>query len=140
MIRPMYQEGQGPVRWYRGKIQRIEQGQEEILNEAVELGAEMMRDMISTRGTAKSGKQGRIDTGRMLKAVKVRPPKKDSGGKTQAFFGWLEDRADYFRYQEGGFTHFRTGQDVEGMYAQLDSAEEAFRWLKEETKRNIKNA
>lgn len=138
MARRRYNAGQGDiVRWYRGKVEAIESANEEALEQAAKEGAELMKHYISTRGTAKSGKAGRIETRDMLNAVTSEVISRGPG-KNQANFGWLKTREDYFALQEGGFEH-SPGVTVEGMYALTDAAEETFRELRERIERNLKN-
>lgn len=130
-----YGPGGDPVKWFRGKIQQLEADQEAILERSMDEGAILMKEYISTRGTAKGGARpdnpGRIDTERMLKAVEsnVTPygPKRVRGT-----FGWLSDKADYFKWQEGGFDHVLSGEYIEGMYAMQDAADWALRQYKED--------
>lgn len=124
-IRSNYPEGD-PVRWYRGKVARVEDGLEEALQNAMEDGAQIMRDNIATRGTVKSGKAGRIDTGQMIGDVKARIYPGTVKGNQVGRFGWIDNREDYYGFQEGGFEHVNGGE-VEGMYALQDAAELAFR-------------
>lgn len=83
-------------------------------------GADLMREYISTRGTERSGKEGREETGLMLRRVRSRV-RQLSGKRIRLEWGWLSDRKAYFRYQENGFRHYRSGEDVEPMHALLDS-------------------
>lgn len=130
--------GGDPVRWFRGKVTRIEDGVEEALQLAMDDGAQIMRDNIATRGTAKSGKAGRIETGKMIGDVKARVYPGTDRGNQVGRFGWIDNREDYYGYQEGGFEHVNGGE-VEGMYALQDAAELAFREFQRavnEVKRN----
>lgn len=148
-LRPKYGSSEEVVRWYRGKIKRVEETQRHVVQDAMEYGASLMREFIETRGTGRTwsrpwyGREGsypgRVHTGGMLNAVTTRLVV-DSAGRTQGHFGWLDQREDYFRYQEGGFQHKMAGHYVEGMYAMVDSAEEAFRYLQEELDRGIRGA
>lgn len=131
--------GGDPVRWFRQKVVRIEDGASEALEQAMEDGAESMRYHIKTRGTAKSGKAGRIDTGAMLNDVKAKVYPGTERGNQVGRFGWIENREDYYGYQEGGFEHVNGGS-VEGMYAMVDAAELAFREFQREMERVTKNA
>lgn len=89
-------------------------------------GAELMRTFIATRGTEKSGKEGRVETGLMLRRVRGRV-RRTARGRIRIEWGWLSDRRKYFRYQEQGFTHnsgvtnYESRADVEPMHALLDS-------------------
>lgn len=127
------------VNWFRSKVESIEEGNSEAIRQAVEDGEETMKHMISTRGTAKSGKAGRIESGRMLKAVS-HSFNETAKGNASGRFGWLRDRQDYFAFQEGGFEHARSGVDVEGMYALTDSYELVMRELEERVRRNLRGA
>lgn len=136
-IRSNYAGGD-PVRWFRGKVTRIEDGVEGALQQAMEDGAQIMKDNIATRGTAKSGKAGRIETGKMIGDVKARVYPGTDRGNQVGRFGWIDNREDYYGYQEGGFEHVNGGE-VEGMYALQDAAELAFREFQRavnEVKRN----
>ena len=131
--------GGDPVKWFRGKVTRIEDGIEDALKLAMEDGAEIMRSNIATRGTAKSGKAGRIDTGKMIGDVKSRVyPGTDKGNRVVRF-GWIDNREDYYGYQEGGFEHVNGGE-VEGMYALQDAAELAFREFQRAKDEALRNA
>lgn len=92
---------------------------EELVEEAVIEGAHVQGTLIATTGTGWENRSGRVDTGAMLEAVKSSKPKR-SGSTVSAEFGWLEDPQDYYVYQEQGFRHYRTGNDVKGMHALLD--------------------
>lgn len=138
MARRRYNAGQGDiVRWYRGKVEALENANVETLEQAAEDGAELMKYFIETRGTEKSGKRGRIEDRDMLNAVTSEVTSRGPG-KNQANFGWLKTREDYFALQEGGFEH-SPGVTVEGMYALTDAAEETFTNLREDIERNLKN-
>lgn len=108
------------VRWYRGVRTDIEQSTIEEADDFARTGAAYMKEFISTRGTAHSGKRGRIDEGIMLNAVGSRSA---SGVGRTASFGWLREKRDYFLYQEGGFFNVLAQRQVEGMYALADAAE-----------------
>lgn len=117
--------GGDPVRWFRQKMVRIDDGAVEVLEQAMDDGAESMRHHIRTRGTQKSGKPGRIDTEAMLRDVKSRVYSPTAGGRVTGRFGWIDNREDYYGFQEGGFEHVNGGT-VEGMYALVDASEFAF--------------
>lgn len=88
-----------------------------------------MKELISTRGTAHSGKAGRIDTARMVGAVNSRVSER-TRDKWRGSFGWISDQQDYFLYQNDGFQHVGSGRMVEAMYAKQDSAEQVWDSLK----------
>ena len=131
--------GGDPVRWFRQKMVRIEEGATDALEQAMDDGAESMRHHIKTRGTAKSGKAGRIESGDMLKDVKARVYPGTDKGNQVGRFGWLDNRENYYGFQEGGFEHVNGGS-VEGMYAIVDAAEMAFSEFQREMRRAVRDA
>lgn len=109
---------------------RIENLPEEALDEAEQImeditkeGADLMRQYIRTRGTPKSGKAGRIESGTMLEEVEHavhRNPKSVRGEFGWGVAGGLYEK--YFDYQEHGFKHTGiSGENVPPMHAQLDA-------------------
>lgn len=106
----------------------------DITADAAELGANLTREHIRTRGTAKSGKAGRIETGKMLDSVDATVVHR-SNDSFQARFGMgakgVGNVEPYFSYQEGGFRH-RNGVDVEGMFAVTDAREAVRQYLEME--------
>lgn len=130
--------GGDPVKWFRGKVARIEDGAEKALQDAMDDGAYLMADLISTRGTPKSGKAGRIETKQMHNEVdsRVQPY---GQGKVRGTFGWINNKEDYYGYQEGGFDH-SNGSHVEGMYALADAADWALRQFQEDMRQVVKDA
>jgi len=124
-------------RWYRSKQTRLEKGTVEQLKKAGEEGKRLTQEYISTRGTPKSGKRGRIETGKMHDRVGYRLV--GQGDSLQIRFGWESSREPYFKYQETGFLH-RGGVTVEGMYALSDAADKVIRDLEADIKKVIKSA
>ena len=129
-----YKEGSIEA-WYRSRVEKLEEGVEEILHESGESGASLMRTMIEARGTGKewshawgetertASKPGRDDTGKMKNAVKYRVAPR-ANNRAQLRMGWVSGtRERYFMAQERGFTHNRTGEFIEGMFALQDSTE-----------------
>lgn len=102
--------------WFQAKVDEINRKNFAALRENMKDGEEITQTFIATRGTEKSGKQGRVDTGAMLDAV-------DSDaklvGKDEAIgrFGWLKKTPSYTKYQEAGT------QYIAPMYALSDAAE-----------------
>lgn len=149
--RSFYDGGQGdPVSWFRGKVARIEDGTDKALEQAVEDGAAIMKEMIETRGTGKtwsrpgpSGRTGsspgRVDSGEMRDAVTSYFNPGTAKGNAVGQFGWRTGRKDYFGLQEGGFQH-TSGVYVEGMYAMVDSAELAWTQFQRDAGEAMKNA
>lgn len=116
----------GDLRQLRMRIENLPQEKldqaQKIMEEVTDEGADLMRQYISTRGTEKSGKQGRIETGAMYEATQSavhRNPKSVRGE-----FGWGVaggPHEKYFDYQENGFRHWRSGENVPPMHAMLDA-------------------
>lgn len=116
--------------WFEDSIDDTMKDACSIIENAIEDGALTTQINIATRGTPKSGKQGRVRTGDMLDAVKsemIKSTPREAEGK----FGWIDEYEDYFGYQEGGFDHVG-GVTVEGMYALEDAGEEAWNNVVEE--------
>jgi hypothetical protein len=80
--------------------------------------ADAMQRTITTVTGTKSG-PGRYDTGLMFQAVdwRISLP----GNKIIGEFGWLDNREAYFLYQEEGFTHYLSGQQIPAMFALQDA-------------------
>lgn len=88
---------------------------------AERLGSETMFEIksnIATRGTAKSGKVGRIDTATMIDAVDFRVT--GSNLKWGLKVGWIHGLIKYFKFQEYGFQH-TNGDAIEPMFAMRDA-------------------
>ena len=100
--------------------ERILDAGEDMTREASREGARQMRDFIGSRGTALSGKRGRVESGEMLSNVR-NTAERVGATRVRARWGWLNVKRPYFRFQEQGFTHWYTREDVEPMHALLDS-------------------
>lgn len=136
------------IAWYKSKMRKVEEGVDDAMDVAGELGETLGKEYISTRGTGRTWQHpwngrdgsypGRVDTAKMLNAFGHR--KATQGGSRQLRIGWVSGtREDYFYLQEGGFTHV-SGVTVEGMHALQDATDEAFQELARELKRRVKNA
>jgi hypothetical protein len=136
--------------WYRSKMQRVEEGVDDAMDDAGQKGEDMMKFYIMTRGTQKMWTHpwgpnnregsipGRVDTGKMLDAVGHR--KTTQGNSRQLRVGWVSGtREDYFWMQDQGFKHPFAGS-VEGMYALQDATDYAFEELKKGVKKEVKDA
>lgn len=124
--------------WFRAKVSHIENGATPLVEDAVEEGKNITRHNIETRGTAKSGKRGRIATGEMRDGVgaSMEVSTKDlARGK----FGWEPDAPTYARFQEPGFAHVG-GVTVEGMYALGDAYEEVILNLQHDIRDLVEDA
>lgn len=104
--------------------------------EVAEFGAEVVREIIRTEGTnriwpggpwrsEKTGRlrfgsgPGRIDSGDMLNNVTVQFQRGDK--QSRAVFGWVRTYEEYYKYQEEGFIHWKSGESVPGMFAIRDA-------------------
>lgn len=112
----------GMVKWYRGIVRDIEETSVDEAHRFAEDGKAFMQQAIATRGTGYEGRAGRIDFGRMYRAVQARSGKQGATN-SRGQFGWLTDKAPYFRFQEGGFVNSWTKRAVDGMYAMQDAYE-----------------
>lgn len=78
-----------------------------------------MRERIETSGTGWEGREGRIDSGAMLRDVTAST--RAGSGMTRAghrsrsaSFGWVNNQEDYYRLQEEGFTNIYKDAKNEG--------------------------
>lgn len=109
--------------WFDGRLKDTRDSIIEIAQDTADEGAEMVRDRIETSGTVKSGKRGRIETGAMLAAVRSEVTVTPT--VITAAFGWLNTFSDYFGYQDRGFIHYRSGEEIPGMMALQDAFDES---------------
>lgn len=138
-VRVSYEGPHGSgVAWFENLTDSIISGAAEIVEENVSRGEEITKHNIDTRGTFKSGKRGRIKTGRMRDSVDSKIVSKNASG-VKGEFGWINEWQDYFGYQESGFNHVG-GVSVDGMYALSDAAAEVFQDVIDDFDRLIKNA
>lgn len=118
------------------RIETMTRRARRTVKEASEKGRDLTKEHIETRGTAKSGKRGRIETSAMLKSV--------SSGTVSSTADELVERFGYQNspywtaYQEPGFTH-TSGVTVEGTYALQDAADEVFKDLRRDIGDVVKN-
>ena len=115
-------ENKDMTAWLKSKLNDISGIIHETADEAAEEGKNITRHNIETRGTTKSGKRGRVETGAMRDRVDGRVTGKTYDSAT-AEFGWLDGQNAYEWFQEFGFVH-RGGTIVEGMYAITDASDE----------------
>lgn len=127
------------VNWFKQIMERVEDGNSNAISQAVSDGENTMKHLIASRGTAKSGKAGRIETGNMHNSV-TSSFNQTARGNAVGRFGWLKNREDYFGFQEGGFEHARSGVDVEGMYAMVDAYELVKQELEQAVRNNLRGA
>lgn len=129
--------GDALKRWLDDKINGTDNALMETAEEVAEKGKNITQYHIETRGTAKSGKRGRVETGAMRDAVSG-DARRVSRGRAQAEFGWNSKTPEYAIFQERGFTH-SGGTQVEGMYALADAADEVLSDLKEDLEQRLKD-
>lgn len=103
---------------------------EDLVLAAAEKGEAVMKHFIETRGTAKSGKRGRIETGDMRDSVGS-DVRKATAEEIEVAFGWLGETPEHAKFQETGFRH-SGGVQVTGMYALTDAFEEVVTDLEED--------
>lgn len=125
-------KGAKPSVSFRRIVREVEQNTADDMGDAGVYGRDKMREYISTRATQWGrevmGREGRIETGKMIGAVGYRDGKYGPS-RRRLEIGWISEKQDYFRYQETGFNNKRTGRWVEGMYAMQDAVEDAMRFL-----------
>lgn len=96
----------------------------QIVDDELNKAVERMRHIIMTSGTESTNRPGRTESEKMLNSVSRTPVSNDPYA-VSGQFGWLQDPERYFQYQEDGFTHYQTGQWIEGMHAMFDAFMEA---------------
>lgn len=116
------------------------------VDEAITDGAVVMRETIMSTGTKrypgtqdawKSAWRGknsgelrygtgdaRFETGKMVNAVKS-AMLESSNTKASGVFGWLNTQEEYFVYQDKGFRHWITGENIPAMNALRDGYTQA---------------
>lgn len=100
---------------------RLYKRMQKVMSEAVE----DYRRFTSSRGTASSGKAGRIDTGAMLNAVTYRV--NQVAGEIVGEFGFInEQELYYFLQTDTGFRHWISNEFIEPTFALRDAAAIAF--------------
>lgn len=108
---------------FKAVVDRVTDQLRDAAIDTLREGAEEAKQNVATRGTAKSGKAGRIETGKMINSIDYEVTGA-SHGLVEGRFGFRGE-PDYTRFQEGGFTHNFSGQWIEGMYATTDAATNA---------------
>lgn len=109
------------------RIENMTRRARRTVQEAADKGRDLTKQHIETRGTAKSGKRGRIETGAMLNSVSSGTVSADIE-EVVTRFGY-ENSPYWTQFQEPGFIHL-SGVTVEGTYALQDAAEEVFKDLR----------
>ncbi len=112
----------------------IREAEETAMGESLEHGVGLIEEKIRTRPSAKSGKQGRIETGAYLESFDYRVG--DSSGNTGGEIV-QKDFQDYYEYQESGFTHAGSGEFIQGTQAILDSIPQIEKLLNENIRKRM---
>lgn len=102
--------------WFDRKVENLNRRTFRALDDSMKEGEELTQTFIATRGTSGTGKQGRVDTGKMLDSVGS-DAKILNSDEAEGRFGWLKEQPFYAEFQEAG-TRF-----IEPMYALSDAAE-----------------
>lgn len=106
--------------WINAEINGSKQYVRGAAQQIADDGAELTRQLTASRPSAKSGKRGRIATGRMYDAI--RSEVTEEGDTIVAKYGMLDDQEDYFKYQTvTGFTHNRSGEYIAPTFALQDA-------------------
>lgn len=126
--------GFGPavLAWFNAKVDSLEDGNRESAIKAGDEIAEKTRHHIQTRGTAKSGKQGRIETGAMLNSVESEVTE-DKPDLVEVRAGY-HDAPYWTVFQELGTSR------IQSMYALTDAAEEVLPKLAKDISKNVRSA
>lgn len=109
------------------RIEQMTRRARRTVKEAAKKGRDLTKQHIETRGTAKSGKRGRIETSAMLNSVSAGTVSSNIDEVVERF--GYENSPYWTAFQELGFTH-PSGVTVEGTYALQDAADEVFKDLR----------
>lgn len=108
------------VNWLEGEIKGTEQYVRGAAQQIADDGAELTKQLTNTRPSKKSGKQGRVDTGRMFDAITSKV--EQEGDTIVARYGMLDDTELYMALQTvTGFIHNRSGEFIEPTFALQDA-------------------
>lgn len=119
--------------WFDAKVDNLNRRTFRALDESMKEGEETTQTFIATRGTSGTGKQGRVDTGKMLDSVGSEA-KLLNDSEAEGRFGWLDEDPSYAKYQEAG-TEF-----IPPMLALSDAAEITIQELRKKLGDAIKDA
>lgn len=119
--------------WFDRKVDSLNRRTFRALDESMKEGEEITQTFIATRGTPGTGKQGRVDTGKMLDSVGSEAKLLNSD-EAEGRFGWLNEQPFYAEFQEAGT------QYIEPMYALSDAAEITIQELERKLGDAIKGA
>jgi hypothetical protein len=103
-------------------IDEVSDSAKRFAENAAEDGAQLAEELTRSRPSARSGKEGRVETGKMADSFKARVVT-STPERIVTEFGSLDNVEKYFVYQtETGFTFF-DGVWVEPTYAMRDVTE-----------------
>lgn len=118
--------------WFNGKVDRLHDNLRDVVDDSIEEGERITDHHIRTRGTAKSGKAGRIETEAMVNSVSSQLLR-DNEQEVVGAFGY-HDTPFYTVFQELGTSR------IEPMYALSDAAEEVLADLPKKIREAVKDA
>lgn len=119
--------------WFEAKVNEMNRRNFASLRNAMKDGEEITQTFIATRGTEGTGKQGRIDTGKMLDSVDSET-KLEGRDEAVGRFGWTDKTPFYAKYQEAGT------KNIAPMYALSDAAEIVIDELAKDIGKNVRDA
>lgn len=121
-----------------GILRDIRDTMRDAVRDGVKDGAETVELFVATRGTEKSGKQGRVETGAMIGSVDSEITE-DSADEIEGRFGFIDNPPDWVKFQEEGFNHVG-GVSVEGMNTLVDAGEIIIAQVLEDIEKGLRNA
>lgn len=121
-------DGARVIAQINARIDEMTRRARRTVQEAADKGRDLTKEHIETRGTAKSGKRGRIETSAMLNSVSSGTVSSDIN-EVVTRFGY-QNSPYWTQFQEPGFFNVRANVAVEGTYALQDAAEEVFKDLR----------
>lgn len=127
-------DGAALLKWFDSKVDNLSANLRETGKNITDDIRDTTKEFISQRPSEKSGKPGRIDTGKMIDSVsseEVKYTKND-----MEFRAGYKDGPPWAKFQELGFEHWISGEDIAGTYALTDAEDLA----KQELPRRIRRA
>jgi hypothetical protein len=102
--------------------------------------AERAMDKALNAGVRVAKADVRRDTLKLMKSIKKNPIKKGKGRISGTFSAYAENTSgkDYAGYQEEGFTHWKSGEWIEGTHYIRNGRRRAETVLLEESKKQIR--
>lgn len=125
--------GRAAGSWFEEKVQSLNRKTFRALQENMKDGEEITQTFIATRGTEGTGKQGRVDTGKMLDSVSNKTELKGPD-EAEGRFGWLDKKPFYAEFQEAGTKY------IAPMYALSDAADIVIKQLRKDIADAVKDA